>query len=102
VILHLEHKSDIINTLGNSIGVHVRTAQFVRVEGRPYHNKLIITMDADMHPEALKILSDMIIMHKVHMYEFVGIEADVIPVDIEVDSSKPYQSVIKALFINKK
>jgi hypothetical protein len=102
MILHLEPKKPVADTIANAIGVHVRSVDFIEVKGRLYRNKLVVTMDPDLHPDALKVLSEIIIMQKMRMYEFVGLEASTQPTTDPVSSKATYETVIRALFINKK
>lgn len=101
MIVHLEPKSPVEELLGVSIGVHVRSATFTKMSGKMYNQKLELILDADLHPSALFILHDMVIMRKTHAFEFIGIEALVCE-STDKTSSKDYETVIKATFINRK
>ena len=102
MILHLEPKKPIEETIANAIGVHVRAVEFQPVKGRLYRNRLIVTMDPDLHPDALKVLSDIIILQKMRMYEFVGLEAGSQNTSDPLSAIGSTETIIRAIFINKK
>lgn len=102
MILHLEPKKPIEETIANAIGVHVRSVSIEPIKGRLYRNRLTVVMDPDIHPDALKVLSDIVILQKMRMYEFVGLEADTQPTSDPHSTKGTHETIIRAVFVNKK